>query len=170
MVPFGESLLGEDGREHFFYTLDRAFWVPRMRKLYPNKEIRPLVPGSMDGSTDSGGETPGSVPGQEELESGQKTSSLLDGALMSRVEHEKELKEWKELYYHERGERMHERAERQALIQENIKLNNLLLAEPVKPKETVESPDGGGGQGADNPPPPESTAQQSHEAHGQESE
>ena len=155
-VPLGQSMKGQDGEEHFFYTLERDFWMDRMAERYPRKRKLHVLKESTDTNTEKKSPEPG---------------HLIEGSWVSSVQHEKELQEWKGMYYHERNERKQERAERQALIQENIKLNKLLLPESVKPKESTEgSLDSGDGHGSDSPPPPENTAQQSHESHVQESE
>jgi hypothetical protein len=156
-VPLGQSMKGQDGEDHFYYTLERDFWMRRMEKLYPRKRKLHIRKEGTDNSPDTpqDKQRPESGPAQPK-------------GSVSRLEHDKELEIWKELYYHERDERKQERGERQALIQDNMKLSKMLLSAGKEPEEsTEESPDSGSQQGADNPPQPENMADPSHESHGQ---
>ena len=67
-VPLGQSMKGQDGEEHFFYTLKRDFWMKRMRRLYPRKRKLHVLEEAPDSSPDT---PPDDQPPKSGLLSGQ---------------------------------------------------------------------------------------------------
>lgn len=160
-MPLGQSMKGQDGEEHFFYTLERDFWMKRMEKSYPRK--RKLHP--LDRSTVTGTDTP---PDSQRPKSGPLSGQADAEGSISQDEHMKQMKEWKGLYYHEREERKQERAERQALIRDNMRLNKMLLDDGSSPERLTESPLERDQPRASAPPQAENTPQRTRESHGQQ--
>ena len=184
-VPIGERLYGEDGKEHFYYTLERDFWMELMESHYSRKRKYRPVGESLDTPPGSGGQS----PAKEANLGGQDVRT--DAELNKDLEEEKRVLERKEAVaqqmvsylegrIREEGDRF-ERMQKddrdkylEALGQKDFlisglhqEIGELKALQAPKPADSVDT---GDGQSPDSPTQPESTAQQSPESHGQESE
>lgn len=197
-VPIGQELTGEDGKEHFYYTLGREFWMNRMARHYPRRRKLSPSPESLDTGKETGGQGEASrvdtgggqrVPTGsqsvqtepkliEELKRDLRVAQRNDSVAQRLVNHledqlNKQGDRFERMQNADRDRYLDALEKKDFLIsglhQEIGELKALQAPKSAEPEE-VKPLDTGDGQSSDSSTPTENTAQQSNESDGQESE